>query len=67
MDVVFSRLKARQLSEYLALVHDFKNDRKEIYSKIAQQIERVDEYKSKNISIDAIQLERKFFTTQSSH
>jgi superfamily I DNA and/or RNA helicase len=60
LDVVFSRLKARQLSEYLALVHDFKNDRKEIYSKIAQQIERVDEYKSKNISIDAIQLERKF-------
>lgn len=60
LDVVFSRLKAHQLSDYLALVHDFKNDRKEIYSKIAQQIERVDEYKSKNISIDAIQLERKF-------
>ena len=60
LDVVFARMKAHQLSDYLTLVHDFKNDRKEIFKKIARQIERVDEYKSRNISLDAIQLERKF-------
>ncbi len=60
LDVVYNRLKSHQLSDYLGLVHDFKNDRREIYQKMARQIERVDEYKSRNISLDAIQLERKF-------
>jgi superfamily I DNA and/or RNA helicase len=60
LDVVYTRLKSHQLSDYLALVHDFKNDRREIYQKMARQIERVDEYKSRNISLDSIQLERKF-------
>lgn len=60
LDVVYQRLKAQQLADFLALVHDFKIDRREIYGKIARQIERVDEYKSRNISLDAIQLDRKF-------
>jgi len=60
LDVVFNRMKTHQLSPYLALVHDFKNDRKDIYEKLANQIEKVDEYKSKNISLDAIQWERQF-------
>jgi DNA polymerase IIIc chi subunit len=60
LDVVYNRLKTHQLGNYLALVHDFKTDRKEIYEKAAIQIEKVDEYKSKNLSLDAIQLERKF-------
>jgi len=60
LDVVFARMKAHRLGDYLALIHDFKNDRKEIFEKIARQIERVDEYKSKNISLDSIQLDRKF-------
>ncbi len=60
LDVVYSRLKELQLSDFLALVHDFKNDRKEIYAKAARQIDRVDEYKAKNSSLDAIQLNRKF-------
>ncbi|MBX2915104.1 MAG: DUF4011 domain-containing protein [Cyclobacteriaceae bacterium] len=60
LDVVYSRLQSKQLTDYAALVHDFKNDRKEIYEKIARQINRLDEYKSRNISIDAIQLDRKF-------
>lgn len=60
LDVVFSRLKEIQLSDFLALVHDFKNDRREIYAKAARQIERVDEYKAKNNSLDAIQISRKF-------
>jgi superfamily I DNA and/or RNA helicase len=60
LDVVYNRLKSHQLTDYLALVHDFKNDRREIYQKLARQIERVDEYKSRNISLDSIQIERKF-------
>lgn len=61
LDVVYARMKEQNLSDFLALVHDFKNDRKEIFQKIAKQIERVDEYKSRNISLDAIQLDRQFF------
>jgi len=60
LDVVYNRLQSKQLTDYAALVHDFKNDRKEIYEKIARQVNRLDEYKSRNISIDAIQLDRKF-------
>lgn len=60
LDVVYSRLKELQLADFLALVHDFKNDRKEIYAKGAKQIDRVDEYRSKNNSLDAIQINRKF-------
>ncbi|MEP2671236.1 MAG: AAA domain-containing protein [Cyclobacteriaceae bacterium] len=60
LDVVYARLKELQLTDFLALVHDFKNDRKEIYAKGARQIDRVDEYRSKNNSLDAIQLNRKF-------
>lgn len=60
LDVVFDRLKEKGLSEFLALVHDHKTDRNEIYKLIARQIERVDEYRSKNISLDAITLDRQF-------
>lgn len=60
LDVVYARLQEQQLSPFVGLIHDFKNDRKEIFEKIASQIDRVDEYKSKNNSLDAIQLERKF-------
>jgi DNA polymerase IIIc chi subunit len=65
LDVVYNRMKTHQLSEYLALVHDFKNDRKDIYAKIADQIEKVDSYRLRNISLDAIQMERQF--TRASH
>lgn len=60
LDVVYKRLLSLQLTPFIGLVHDFKNDRKDIYDKIASQIDRVDEYRSKNKSLDAIQLERKF-------
>ncbi|MBN8578603.1 MAG: DUF4011 domain-containing protein [Cytophagales bacterium] len=60
LDVVYQRLQSKQLTDFAALIHDFKNDRKEIYEKIARQINRVDDYKSRNGSVDAINLERKF-------
>ncbi len=61
LDVVYDRLKQIDLTDFLGLIHDFRNDRKEIFSKIAKQIDRIDEYKIRNRSIDIIQIERKFF------
>jgi hypothetical protein len=61
LDVVYDRLKEIKLGDFLGLVHDFRNDRKEIYEKIARQIESIDDYKARNRNIDVIQLERRFF------
>jgi hypothetical protein len=61
LDVVFSRLSEIGLSDFLGLVHDFRNDRKEIYNKIAQQIQGIEDYKKQNRSVDVIQTERRFY------
>ncbi len=63
LDIVYQRLAERQLGNFVGLVHDFRNDRKEIYSKISGQIDRIDEYQSRNNGLDAIQLERNFLQT----
>lgn len=60
LDVVWNRMYKAGFSDFLALVHDFKSDRKEIYSRIAAQIDKVNEFKSKINSLDAIQLDRNF-------
>lgn len=60
LDVVYSRLKEKDMHDFVALVHDFKNDRKPIYEQIDHQIEQVEIYEKKNNSLDAIQLERNF-------
>lgn len=60
LDVVYDRLKQTGLSDFLGLVHDFRNDRKDIFSKIAQQVEAIEEFKAQNRTIDVIQTERKF-------
>lgn len=60
LDVVHERMKEKGLSDFTALVHDFKNDRKRIYEQIATQIDRIADYRMKNNSLDAIQLERQF-------
>lgn len=61
LDVVYDRLASAGLSAFTGLVHDFRDDRKPIYEKIAAQIERVEEYKARNRSVDSIQTERRFF------
>lgn len=61
LDVVYERLQQTGLSDFLGLVHDFRNDRKEIFSKIAQQVEAIEDFKTQNRSIDVIQTERRFF------
>jgi hypothetical protein len=63
LDVVFERLKETGIAEFCALVHDFRNDRKEIYQTITDHIEKLGEYKALNGTIDAIQLERNFLKT----
>ncbi len=63
LDVVHNRLKEKELAPFVALVHDFKNDRKYIYEQLAAQVDRLDEYKQKNNSLDAIYLEREFLQT----
>jgi hypothetical protein len=60
LDVVFNRLNEMELGEFLGLVHDFRDDRKTIFQKIARQIDRLEEYQRLNRSIDAIQTERRF-------
>jgi AAA domain len=61
LDVVYQRLREKRLDDFIGLVHDFKEDRKELYHKLARQIDRVGEYRQKNNSLDSIQLERKFY------
>lgn len=60
LDVVYERLKEIDLGDFLGLIHDFRNDRKEIFAKLAHQIEGVDEFKTKNRTVDVIQKERRF-------
>jgi len=60
LDVVYERLQSSSISDFVALVHDFKNDRKQIFGQINTQVERLYDYRIKNGSLDAIQLERKF-------
>ncbi|MFY0628242.1 MAG: DUF4011 domain-containing protein [Reichenbachiella sp.] len=63
LDVVFQRLKEKQLGDFLGLLHDFKNDRKPIYEQIEGQISRLEGYIGMNNSLDTIQIERNFLKT----
>lgn len=60
LDVVYQRLQALGFGYFAALIHDFRNDRAALYRLIAAQIEKVDEYKALNYSLDAVFLDREF-------
>jgi hypothetical protein len=60
LDVVYDRMKARELAPFLGLVHDYRNDRRELFEKIDGQISKIDEYKTRNRAVDVIQMERRF-------
>lgn len=60
LDVVYNRMKEKEMTPFMGLVHDFKNDRKSLFENIARQVDRIEEYKMLNNGLDAIQLERKF-------
>ncbi|MEM8895287.1 MAG: AAA domain-containing protein, partial [Bacteroidota bacterium] len=60
LDVVFDRLKEIGMDQFVGLMHDFKNDRKNIYEQLADQIDRIQDYENRNNSLDTIHLERQF-------
>ena len=60
IDTVYQRLGEVGLHPFAALIHDFKQDRKALYEKIAGQIDRILPYKHENQSLNAIFLEREF-------
>ncbi|MGR3811766.1 AAA domain-containing protein [Jiulongibacter sp. NS-SX5] len=60
IDTVNQRLASVGMEAFTALVHDFKADRKNLYSKIAKQIDNILAYKHQNQSLNAIFLEREF-------
>lgn len=60
LDTVYERLKRLGMSSFVALVHDFKNDRKALYQQLANQIEQVETYQKQNNSLDAIVIERDY-------
>ena len=60
LDVVYQRISSQGMSNFTALVHDYRGDRKELYKKINHQISSLENYQALNRSIDAIQLERNF-------
>lgn len=61
LDVVYDRLSNLGLKNFIGLVHDYRNDRKEIFSVVASQIDSVQDFKNQNRSIDIIQIEREFY------
>ena len=60
LDVVHQRLKSIGLDPFIALIHDFRNDRNALYKQLKQQIDHIDGYRQENYSLDAVFLERKF-------
>lgn len=66
LDVVHQRLDQVGMRPFLALVHDFKNDRAALYTQLTAQIENVEAYQKQNYSLDSIVLERQFLQTSRS-
>lgn len=62
LDVVHQRLADVGMAAFVALVHDFQDDRKALYAQLAEQIDAIDAYRTQNRSLDAVLLEREFDT-----
>lgn len=60
LDVVYERLKNKSVHPFVALVHDFRNDRTKIFEQVASQIGNLEEYQRQNNGMDTIYLERAF-------
>jgi hypothetical protein len=63
LDTVYERLRRLGMADFVALVHDFKNDRKALYTQLAAQVERVAAYQTLNYGLDAIFMEREYLQT----
>lgn len=62
LDVVYQRLREVDMAPFVALIHDFQNDRSALYAQIARQIADINTFQHQNYSLDAILLERNFDT-----
>ncbi|WP_461126658.1 AAA domain-containing protein [Spirosoma aerophilum] len=60
LDVVQHRLEEVGMAPFLALVHDFQNDRRALFAQIASQIAQIDAYRQQNNGLNAVLLERDF-------
>ncbi|PWJ39118.1 AAA domain-containing protein [Sediminitomix flava] len=60
LDVVYDRLAQEQLSDFVAMISDHRNDRKQTYEKVKHQIDQLEHFQLENNSLDAIFLEREF-------
>ncbi len=60
LDVVQERLRQVGMESFLALIHDFQDDRRALYTQIAEQINQIDAYRQQNNSLNAVLLERDF-------
>src|SRR5687767_7270925 len=61
LDVVYNRMRSKELGDFVGLVHDFRNERKVIFSTITRQIDNIENFQTLNRGIDVIQTERRFF------
>ena len=60
LDVVQKRLRQVGMGPFLALIHDFQDDRRALYAQIADQINQIDAYRQQNNSLNAVLFERDF-------
>ncbi|GAB3747700.1 AAA domain-containing protein [Spirosoma pomorum] len=60
LDVVQARLQQVGMAPFMALIHDFQDDRRSLYDQIAGQVDQLDVYKQQNNSLNAVLLERDF-------
>jgi hypothetical protein len=60
LDVVQERLRQVGMAPFIALIHDFQDDRRTLYTQIAGQIEQIETYRHQNNSLNAVLLERDF-------
>jgi hypothetical protein len=60
LEVVHQRLSSIGLGEHYALVQDFILDRKKIYERIATHIEKLDQYKLDDSTMESIEDEKRF-------
>jgi hypothetical protein len=60
LDVVQARLHTVGMTPFMALIHDFQDDRRALYAQIASQIENIDAYRQQNNGLNAVLMERDF-------
>ncbi|MHA7129028.1 AAA domain-containing protein [Algoriphagus namhaensis] len=58
LDVVYERLDQAGFGSFLALVHDYRADQKELFGKVKSQVDSIEAYQLLNRGIDSIHLER---------